>query len=79
MRSLEHENMRFEITSELGDTFLLCDEWALQTLTEEEMTIYRSPSDSDAKTAIFERWVTDQKITRLKVFKDGVLEQDNAS
>ena len=78
MRSLEHENMRFEITSELGDTFLLCDEWALQTLTEAEMAIYKSTSASDEKTAIFERWVTDQKITSLKVYKDGVLEQDNA-
>ena len=77
MRSLEHENMRYEITSELGDTFLLCDEWALQTLTEAEMLTYRGAASAE-KTAIFERWVTDQKITSIKVYKDGVLEQDNA-
>ena len=75
MKTVEHDNMRFEITSELGDSFLLCDEWARSELSEADYDVYRSPTPSDAKTAIFERWVTEQKITSLKVYRDGVLEQ----
>jgi|LakMenEpi03Aug12_release.lakeMendotaPanAssembly.Ray.scaffolds.fasta_scaffold393582_4 hypothetical protein len=76
MKSYEHENMRYEIVSELGDDFLFFDAWARQTLTEAEYDAQRADTDhlSEAHVALFQRWKDEQKITSFLVYKDGVLE-----
>ncbi len=62
MKSYEHENYRFEITSELGDDFLFYDDWARQTLTESEYETQRANPDSEETSALFTRWKVEQKI-----------------
>lgn len=76
MKFYEHENMRFEISSELGDDFVFFDEWARNTLTEAEYEAQRADADhlSTENVALFQRWKIEQKITEFKVYRDGVLE-----
>jgi hypothetical protein len=72
MKAIENLNTRLEYTSELGDNFLLMDEWAIQNLNDSEMAIYRNEELTQEKQNLFNRWMSDQKITSLKTFVDGV-------
>lgn len=75
MKFFEAGNLRFEVTSELGDDFLLFDDWARQNLTEEEYSANREREHlSEENNALFTRWYNEQKITSFKVYRDGVLE-----
>lgn len=75
-RSFENGNIRHEITSALGDDFLLFDEWARKTLTDEEYESTQSPNffASEIGESYNKRWKQEQKITSVSIYKDGILE-----
>lgn len=72
MKALVNGNIRLEYTSQLGEEFLLMDDWAIQNLNESEMAIYRTEELTVEKQNLFNRWLEDQQIIGLKTFLDGV-------
>lgn len=46
-------------------------DWAQDSLSEAELTIYETEADSAEKLALYERWIIDQKITSHTVSEDG--------
>jgi hypothetical protein len=70
----EDGNTRHEYESELGDSFLLCSEWALINCSEEELATLADPTMSEAKSAIMMKWHTDQKINAARCFVNDTLQ-----
>jgi hypothetical protein len=60
-----------EYTSAKGEDFLSWHDWAMSTLSEEELAIYNSEAGSIQKEALYVRWVTEEKITEHVVMEDG--------
>jgi hypothetical protein len=73
-------NIHIEIESALGDDFLFMDDWAkTDKITPEEYELYKSNVDSIERTALFDRWKSQQQITSLRIFQNNVLIADNPS
>jgi hypothetical protein len=70
----EDGNTRHEYESELGDSFLLFNEWALVNCSQEELAILADPVMSDAKSDIMMKWHLDQKINAHRCFVNDVLQ-----
>ena len=65
-------------TSSKGEKFLSWHEWALTTLTEEDLKVYIDPDPegdpmSEGKLALYNRWVQEEKIISHIVMEDGVV------
>lgn len=63
--------------SALGKDFLSWHDWAHTTLSPEELAIYEDGRDPDlpvtnAKDALHNRWIKEQKITCHIMYEDGV-------
>ena len=63
-------------TSSKGESFLSWHEWALSTLSEEDLETYIHPDPegepmSVAKLALYNRWVQEEKITSHVVMENG--------
>jgi hypothetical protein len=61
-----------------GIDFLSWNDWALSTLSPEELDIYFEDSDmsvgmSKEKIALYSRWVIEEKITKHTIIVDGVV------
>jgi hypothetical protein len=68
------DNVKIEIESSLGDSFLTMEEWAQSNLTPEELAVYQADELTEAKQLLFARWSDDQKITSLKYYVNDVLQ-----
>jgi hypothetical protein len=53
-----------------GDNFLTWHQWAETNLTPAEFEIYIHPDNSEEKTALYNRWVADEQITRHHITND---------
>ena len=65
-------------TSSKGESFLSWHEWALSTLSEEDLETYIHPDPegepmSVPKLALYNRWVQEEKIISHNVMEDGVV------
>jgi len=65
-------------TSSKGESFLSWDQWALATLSDAELTVYKAPfPEGDPmpaeKLALYNRWVQEEKIISHVVMEDGVV------
>ena len=62
-------------TSAKGENFLSWHNWALQTLSEEDLAIYLDPTHDDPldteKTALYERWIIEEQILTHVVMENG--------
>lgn len=63
-------------TSSKGENFLSWHEWALTTLSEEDLKVYIDPdpegeSMSEGKLALYNRWVEEEKIVSHVVMENG--------
>jgi hypothetical protein len=63
-------------TSSKGDNFLSWHEWALTTLSEEDLKVYIDPDPegepmSEGKLALYNRWVEEEKIVSHVHMEDG--------
>ena len=58
-------------TSDKGEIFLSWHDWALSTLSEEELAIYNSETSSDEKEALYMRWTQEEQIISHTVTEDG--------
>ena len=70
-------NKTSRYTSALGDKFLSWHDWALTTLTPEELAIYEDGASANmkvtsAKDALHKRWIKEQQITCHIMYEDGV-------
>jgi hypothetical protein len=70
-------------TSSKGEKFLSWHEWALTTLTEEDLKVYIDPvpegeTMSEGKLALYNRWVQEEKIISHNVMEDGVVVAEHA-
>jgi len=70
-------------TSSKGEKFLSWHEWALTTLTEEDLKVYIDPDPegdpmSEGKLALYNRWVQEEKIISHVTMENGevVMEHD---
>lgn len=68
-------NIHHIITSELGDHFLIFNEWAQQTLTEEEYqaTLQMGFFQTELGESYNKRWKQEQKINSVSVYENNVL------
>ena len=65
-------------TSSKGEKFLSWHEWALTTLTEEDLKVYIDPDPegdpmSEGKLALYNRWVQEEQIISHVEMEDGVV------
>ena len=58
-------------TSAKGEDFLSWHDWAMSTLSEEELAIYNNEEQSTAKEALYTRWVKEEEITEHTIMEDG--------
>ena len=70
-------------TSSKGESFLSWHQWALTTLTEEDLAVYIDPVPegeplSEGKLALYHRWVQEEKIISHNVVEDGVVVAEHA-
>ena len=70
-------------TSSKGESFLSWHQWALTTLTEEDLAVYIDPVPegepmSTGKLALYNRWVQEEKIISHVTMENGevVMEHD---
>jgi len=68
------DGVRLEIESDLGENFLIMEEWAQTNLTQAELDIYMNVELSEAKKALFDRWAIDQQIVSVKMYINDVLQ-----
>ena len=70
-------------TSSKGESFLSWHQWALTTLTEEDLAVYIDPVPegepmSEGKLALYIRWIQEEKIISHNVVEDGVVVAEHA-
>ena len=70
-------------TSSKGENFLSWHEWALTTLSEEDLAVYTEPMAADeplseVKLALYSRWVQEEQIISHVVKEDGVVVVEHA-
>jgi hypothetical protein len=70
-------------TSSKGENFLSWHQWAMTTLSEEDLEVYINPepegeSMSADKIALYNRWVKEEQILTHVVMEDGVVVTEHA-